>query len=155
MMRAFNLFPGVTDTNGTLGTAPNLIDPGKRPISSMTPTIVARDGRVVLVTGSPGSQAIPSTVLCIMASVLDFGTPLLTAVESPRFSHKWFPDRITFEAPECYPETVKALKAIGHDVVRTGPLPQGDAHSILVKKPGTYIGVTDRRRNSQSSASGY
>ncbi|HUZ07934.1 MAG TPA: gamma-glutamyltransferase [Candidatus Paceibacterota bacterium] len=155
MMRAFNLFPGVTDKKGNFGTAPNIIASGKRPISSMTPTIVARDGRVVLVTGSPGSQAIPSTVLCILTSVLDFGLPLPTAVESPRFSHKWFPDRITFEAPERYPELVNALKAIGHTVERTGPLPQGDAHSIWVSKPGDYLGVTDHRRNSQSSASGY
>ena len=110
---------------------------------------------MVLVTGSPGSQAIPSTVLCILTSVLDFGMPLPTAVESPRFSHKWFPDRITFEAPERYPELVNALKAMGHTVERTGPLPQGDAHSIFVRKPGDYIGVTDSRRNSQSSASGY
>jgi gamma-glutamyltranspeptidase / glutathione hydrolase len=110
---------------------------------------------VVLVTGSPGSQAIPSTVLCILTSVLDFGIPLPAAVESPRFSHKWFPDRITFEAPERYPELTAALKKMGHDVVRTGPLPQGDAHSILVRKPGTYIGVTDRRRNNVASASGY
>jgi gamma-glutamyltranspeptidase/glutathione hydrolase len=154
MMRAFNLFPGVTDTNGVLGTAPNLIAPGKRPISSMTPTIVARDGRVVLVTGSPGSQAIPSTVLCILTSVLDFEMPLPTAVESPRFSHKWFPDRITFEAPERYPELVNALKSMGHTVERTGPLPQGDAHSIWVSKPGSYLGVTDCRRNNQASASG-
>jgi gamma-glutamyltranspeptidase/glutathione hydrolase len=155
MMRAFNLFPGVTDTKGNLGTVPNLIAPGKRPISSMTPTIVAKNGRVVLVTGSPGSQAIPSTVLCILTSVLDFGMPLPTAVESPRFSHKWFPDRITFEAPERYPELVNALKSMGHTVERTGPLPQGDAHSISVSKPGTYLGVTDHRRNSVASASGY
>jgi gamma-glutamyltranspeptidase/glutathione hydrolase len=121
----------------------------------MTPTIVAKDGRVVLVTGSPGSQAIPSTVLCIMASVLVFGMPLPTAVESPRFSHKWFPDRITFEAPECYPELVNALKSMGHTVERTGPLPQGDAHSIWVIRPGSYLGVTDRRRNYQAAASGY
>src|SRR5476649_359066 len=143
MMRAFNLFPGVTDTNGTLGTAPNLIAPGKRPISSMTPTIAAKNGRVVLVTGSPGSQAIPGTVLCILTSVLDFGVPLPTTVESPRFSHKWFPDRITFEAPERFPELMTTLKAMGQNVVRTGPLPQGDAHSILVRKPGDYVGVTD------------
>ncbi len=155
MMRAFNLFPGVTDTNGTLGTAPNQIAPGKRPISSMTPTIVAKDGHAVLVTGSPGSQAIPSTVLCILTSVLDFEMPLATAVESPRFSHKWFPDRITFEAPERFPELVNALRSLGHTVERTGPLPQGDAHSILVRKPGDYIGVTDGRRNRDSSAAGY
>ena len=154
-MRAFNLFPGYTNTQGVLGTAPNLIAPGKRPISSMAPTIVAKDGRVVLVTGSPGSQAIPHTILGILANVLDFGMSLKQAVDAPRFSHQWLPDRITFEAPERFPRAVKGLEAMGHGVVRTGPLPQGDAHSIWVRKPGRYVGVTDRRRNPQSSASGY
>jgi gamma-glutamyltranspeptidase/glutathione hydrolase len=154
-MRAFNLFPGHTDTNGMIGTAPNLIAPGKRPISSMSPTIVAKDGRVVLVTGSPGSQAIPHTILGIMENVIDFGMTIKEAVDSPRLSQEWIPDRITFEAPEHYPELMKALKAMGQNVVRTGPLPQGDAHSIFVPKPGRYIGVTDRRRNRQSTAAGY
>ena len=154
-MRAFNLFPGVTDATGTIGTAPNLIAPGKRPISSMTPTIVAKDGRVRLITGAPGSRAIPHTILEIIISVLDFEMSLSAAVEAPRFSHQWFPDRITFEAPERFPELVNSLRALGHTVDRTGPLPQGDAHSILVLKPGSYIGVTDRRRNDVATAAGY
>ncbi|HZQ48255.1 MAG TPA: gamma-glutamyltransferase, partial [Verrucomicrobiae bacterium] len=154
-MRAFNLFPGLTDTNGTIGTAPNIIAPGKRPISSMTPTIVAKDGRVLLVTGSPGSQAIPHTVLGILLSVLDFGMPINTAVESPRLSHQWLPDRITFEAPELYPEVMKSLKSLGHTVVRTGPLPQGDAHTIWVRKPHSYIGVADSRRNDKATGAAY
>lgn len=154
-MRAFNLFPGETDTNGNVGTAPNLIAPGKRPISSMTPTIVAKDGRVVLITGSPGSQAIPNTLLEIITSVLDFGMPVKKAVEAPRFSHQWLPDQITFEAPERYPELVSALKSAGHNVVRTGPLPQGDAHTIFVRRRNRYVGVTDSRRNSQASPAGY
>jgi gamma-glutamyltranspeptidase/glutathione hydrolase len=154
-MRAFNIFPGITDTNGNVGTVPNVIAPGKRPISSMTPTMVTKDGRVVLVTGSPGSQAIPQTVLEIFLSVVDFGMPVKEAVEAPRFSHQWLPDQITFEAPERYPELVKALTEMGHAVTRTGPLPQGDAHSIYAAKPNQYVGVTDSRRNSQASASGY
>jgi gamma-glutamyltranspeptidase/glutathione hydrolase len=154
-MRAFNLFPGHTDTNGMLGTASNIITPGKRPISSMSPTIMAKDGRVVLVTGSPGSQSIPHTILGIIQNVIDFGMPPRQAVDSPRLSQEWFPDRITFEAPELHPELVEALKKKGHIVVRTGPLPQGDAHSIIVEKPRSYIGVTDRRRNDESSPVGY
>ncbi|MDB6123287.1 MAG: ggt [Pedosphaera sp.] len=152
-MRAFNLFPGITDTNGMIGTAPNIIAPGKRPLSSQTPTIVAENGRVKLVTGSPGSQAIPHTVLGILVSVFDFEMPVQTAVESPRFSHQWFPDRITFETPERYPELVKSLNDLGHTVIRTGPPPQGDAHTILVKKPNHYIGVADWRINGK--AAGY
>jgi gamma-glutamyltranspeptidase/glutathione hydrolase len=154
-MRAFNLFPGITTNSGTIGTVPNLIAPGKRPISSMTPTIVAKDGRVFLVTGSPGSRAIPHTVLGIVENVIDFGMTIQQAVDAPRLSHQWLPDQITFEAPERFPDLMKALTAMGQNIIRTGPLPQGDAHTILVRKPGDYIGVTDRRRNSESSASGY
>ncbi len=152
-MRAFNLFPGVTDTKGIIGTAPNTIAPGKRPLSSMTPTIVTKDGRVVLVTGSPGSKGIPHTILCVLENVFDFGMPLSTAVEMPRLSHEWFPDQITFEAPELYPAAMVTLAEMGHTVVRQGPRPQGDAHTILVKGPNWYMGVADRRFSGK--ASGY
>lgn len=154
-MRAFNLTPGVTDSRGTLGTAPNLIAPGKRPLSSMSPTIVAKDGRVLIVTGSPGSQSIPHTILCILVNVLDFGMPIQKALEAPRLSHGWFPDQISFETPEAFPEAMKGLKKLGHTVVRPGPHPQGDAHSIWSPKANEYTGVADGRRNAGATAAGY
>ena len=154
-MRAFNLFPGVTDTTGAIGTAPNVIAPGKRPISSMSPTIVARDGRVKLVTGSPGSQSIPHTILCLLLNTIDFEMPAQTAVEAPRLSHVWFPDQISFEAPERFPEVVQSLNALGHKVVRPGLLPQGDAQTIWVIKSNHYIGVADLRRNDKAAAEGF
>lgn len=155
-MFGFNLFPGVTDTTGNIGTAPNTIAPGKRSLSSMTPTIVARDGRVKLVTGSPGTRAIPNTIACILVSLLDFDLPVQTAVKAPRFSQEWYPDRISFEDPEGYPDAVKALTALGHTVVHTGPIPfQGDAHTIGVSESGQYIGVADRRRNVLAYPQGY
>lgn len=152
-MWAFNLFSGVTDTKGMIGTGPNTIAPGKRMLTSQTPTIVAKDGNVRLVTGSPGSRAIPHTILGILVSVLDFGIPIREAVDAPRLSHEWFPDHIVYETPERYPEIVKALRECGHVVVRHWPLPQGDAHSIWVPKPGTYVGAADRRLNGK--AAGY
>jgi gamma-glutamyltranspeptidase/glutathione hydrolase len=154
-MFGFNLFPGLTDTKGTIGTAPNTIAGGKRMVSSMTPTIVAQEGRVKLVTGSPGTRAIPNTMLCLLVNLFDFEMPAPTAIEAPRFSHEWFPDQISFEAPELYPELVRSLNEMGHTVVRTGPRPQGDAHTIWVIKPNHYIGVADRRRNNKASALGY
>jgi gamma-glutamyltranspeptidase/glutathione hydrolase len=159
-MRAFNLFPDlhdVSETNATsLYTVANTIAPGKRPLSSMSPTIVARNGRVRLVTGSPGSQAIPNTILCLLLNVLDFDMPVQKAVESPRLSHSWLPDEITFETPERHPEAIQSLKALGHKVVPPHPLPfQGDAHTIWAAKPNRYIGVADRRRSDQSGAAGY
>jgi len=155
-MRAFNLFPGETDTKGMIGTAPNLVAPGKRPLSSQSPTIVAENGRVRIVTGTPGSQSIPHTILCILVNALDFGMPLQSAVDLPRLSHTWFPDQISFEAPQDYPELVKSLRALGHQVVKTGPKPhQGDAHSIMVVGPHEYVGVADGRRDKEATASGY
>lgn len=152
-MRAFNLFPGSTDTKGNIGTAPNCIAPGKRPLSSQTPTIVAKDGRVKLVIGTPGSQSIPHTIFGIIISTLDFDMPLKAAVEAPRLTHQWLPDQITYEEPERYPEIINPLKAMGHKVVRMEPVPQGDAHAIWVVKPNHYIGVADRRISGK--ASGY
>lgn len=154
-MRAFNLFPGVTDTKGNIGTSPNTISPNKRPLSSQSPTIVAREGKVILVTGTPGSQAIPSTLLNILVSMLDYHMPLQMAVESPRFSNSWLPDQITFEAPERYAKTMDALRLLGHDIVRTGPLPQGDAHSVWISPSNVFLGVTDQRRNDRALPSGY
>jgi gamma-glutamyltranspeptidase / glutathione hydrolase len=138
-----------------VGTAPNTIAPGKRPLSSQTPTIVAQDGRVKLVTGSPGTRAIPNTLAWLLVSILDFGMPIPKAIEAPRLSHEWFPDQISFETPERYPELMKALKKLGHTVVRYGPRPQGDAQTIWVSKPNRYVGVADRRRSDQATAAGY
>jgi gamma-glutamyltranspeptidase/glutathione hydrolase len=153
-MRAFNLFPGMTDAKGQVGTAPNTIAPGKRPISSMTPTIVARDGRVLLVTGSPGSRGIPHTVLGILVSVLDFGVPIHEAVQAPRFTQEWFPDQIGWERADFHPQTVQALRAMGHLVVPPAPLPFfGDAHTIWLEPRGTIVGVADHRISGK--ASGY
>jgi gamma-glutamyltranspeptidase/glutathione hydrolase len=154
-MFGFNLFPGVVNGNGTVGAIHNTLEAGKRPLSSQTPTIVAKDGHVKLVTGSPGSCDIPNTLLCIMVNFLDFNMPPDQAIAAPRLSHRWIPDQIIFEKTECCPEMVKGLQALGHTVIRKGPLPQGDAHTIWVKGPNTYVGVADVRRNNDSGASGF
>ena len=152
-MFAFNLFPGFTSSNGVIGTLPNTIAPGKRPLTSQTPTIVVEGGHVKLVTGSPGSRAIPHTILGIVVSALDFDMPIQKAVDGPRFSHQWFPDHITMENPERHLHLCKTLKDLGHTIVRAGPLPLGDAHTIWVIRPNKYVGVADRRMSGK--ASGY
>lgn len=154
-MFGFN-HPGLAaSTDETSSGTANNIEPGKRPVSSMTPTIVTESGRVKLITGSPGSRGIPHTILCLMVNLFDFEMPVTEAVESPRISHQWMPDQLTFEAPERYPEMVKSLEALGHKVVRSGPRPQGDAHTIFVEKPNHYIGVADIRRSNGARAVGY
>src|SRR5262249_34702173 len=91
-MGDFNWRPGRTDLRGGIGTDPNLIAPGKRMLSSQTPTVVARNGKVVLITGSPGGRTIINTVLCVLLNVLEFEMDLDAAVAAPRLHHQWLPD---------------------------------------------------------------
>jgi gamma-glutamyltranspeptidase/glutathione hydrolase len=147
----FNWRPGYTDRSGTIGTEPNQIAPGKRMLSSQTPTIVAREGKVVLVTGSPGSRTIINTVLGMVVNVIDFGMDVQAAVDAPRLHHQWFPDEARFEGSSDYPELVEKLRAMGHSMVGAR---QGDAHSIWVDpKTGKYYGAADKRISGK--ASGY
>jgi gamma-glutamyltranspeptidase/glutathione hydrolase len=150
-MTDFNWFPGETTAKGRIGTEPNLIAPGKRMLSSQCPTVVAKDGKVVLVTGSPGSRTIINTVLCIVVNVIDFDMDARAAVDAPRLHHQWFPDEVRFEGLNQYPDSVKRLKEMGHVIVNGK---QGDAHTIRVdSKTGEYIGAEDRRIDGK--ASGY
>src|SRR5262249_19188378 len=125
----FNWQPGVTDRKGTIGTDANLVAPGKRVLSSQTPTVVPKDGKVRWIAGSPGSRTIINTVLCVVVNTVDFDMDIRSAVDAPRMHHQWFPDEVRFEGTSDYPEAVKKLKAMGHTV--TG-ISQGDAHSIRV-----------------------
>ena len=108
---------------GTIGTEPNLIAPGKRMLSSQTPTIVAKDGKVLLVTGSPGSRTIINTVLCMVVNVLDFDMDIQAAVDAPRMHHQWFPDtgRNSRTRP-MLAAAVAQLRAMGH-VMNVGRRP--------------------------------
>jgi gamma-glutamyltranspeptidase/glutathione hydrolase len=148
-MMDFNWFPGETTTAGQIGTEPNQVAPGKRMLSSQTPTIVAKDGKVVLVTGSPGSRTIINTVLCIVINVIDFDMDARAAVDAPRLHHAWFPDEVRFEGTTEYADAVTKLKALGHTVVGTK---QGDAHTIRVDpKTGAYIGAEDHRIDGKAA----
>jgi gamma-glutamyltranspeptidase/glutathione hydrolase len=150
-MMDFNWRPGVTDRKGGIGTPANQIAPGKRMLSSMTPTIVAKDGKVVLVTGSPGSRTIINTVLCILVNVIDFNMDIRSAVDAPRLHHQWFPDEARFEATGKYAQAVERLRKMGHIIVGSQ---QGDAHSIWVDpKTGHFLGAADHRIDGK--AAGY
>ncbi|HEV8062220.1 MAG TPA: gamma-glutamyltransferase [Gemmataceae bacterium] len=150
-MTDFNTKPGVTDRKGSIGTDANLIAPGKRMLSAQTPVIVSRNGKVFLVTGSPGSRTIINTDLCILVNVLDYGMDVRSAVDAPRIHHQWFPDVVHFEDAAKHPEAVAALRKLGHHVTSTR---QGDAHSIWVDpKTGLYYGAQDKRVDGK--AAGY
>jgi gamma-glutamyltranspeptidase/glutathione hydrolase len=146
-MMDFNWFPGETTRSGTIGTEPNQVAPGKRMLSSQTPTIVVKDGKVVLVTGSPGSRTIINTVLCMIVNTIDFDMDVQAAVDAPRLHHAWFPDTVRFEGVDKYREAVRRLEAMGHSVHGTR---QGDAHSIgWDRKVGKYVGAADHRINGK------
>ena len=149
-MGDFNRKPGETSTGGDIGTPANLIDPGKRMLSSMTPTMVLRDGKVVLLTGSPGGRTIINTVLVVVLGVTEFGLDGRQAVDAARMHHQWLPDTVRIEEGGVTPEVLAALKAMGHDVTVQGR--QGDAHTIWVDSDGTSHGVNDRR-SADSKAS--
>jgi len=144
----FNAVPGMTDATGRIGTAPNLAQPGKRPLSSMCPVILVKDGRVFMVSGSPGGRTIPSTVLNTILNVVDFGMGALAAVDAPRFHHQWLPDRIQVEA-SLPAATQDALKAMGHTLKEVPK--QGCAQVILVQG-GHAEGAADTKRWSDSGA---
>lgn len=151
-MLDFNPRPGVTDRTGRIGTEANLVAPGKRMLSSQTPTIVTKNGKVYLVTGSPGGRTIINTVLNVVINVLDFEMDVQAAVDAPRLHQQWFPETVRFEGRGEHAELVKQLEALGHKFQPGGR--QGDAHSIWVNpKTGTYHGAADRRISGK--AAGY
>ncbi|HEY9771892.1 MAG TPA: gamma-glutamyltransferase [Coleofasciculaceae cyanobacterium] len=122
----------------------NLIEPGKRPLSSMSPTIVTHDGQVYLVTGSPGGSTIPTTVLQIIINAIDYGMNLSDAVNTPRLHYQGIPNRVVSEPEAINAETFRGLKLRGYEIV---PFMQwGAAESILVNPDGTIVGVNDIRK---------
>lgn len=147
-MTDFNARPGFTGTNGQIGTKPNQIAPGKRMLSSMTPVIVLKDGKPVLVTGSPGGRTIINTVTCVVLNVLEFDMSVADAVSAPRMHHQWLPDAIRFEGAKEHAELVKQLKALGHTVTEAR---QGDGHSIWIDpKTGARVGAADKRLDGKA-----
>lgn len=143
-MGDFNAGPGLTTTDGLIGTEPNLARPHQRMLSSMTPTIVARDGRLVMVTGSPGGRTIINTVLHTILNVIDYGMGAQEAVDAPRFHHQWLPDRISYERWGISPDTAALLQKMGH---RLHPVrSQGVAEVIVVNEEENLLeGGVDRR----------
>ena len=149
-MGDFNLIPGRTDTAGRIGTEANQIAPGKRMLSSQSPTIVLKDGSIRVVTGSPGGRTIPNSVAWVVLNVLEFGLEPRQAVSAPRTHHAWFPDKITLEGRSWSQETIDSLRAMGHTVVN-GSI-QGDANTIVIDATGTIHGVADRRHKTETAS---
>jgi gamma-glutamyltranspeptidase/glutathione hydrolase len=143
-MGDFNAGPGLTTEQGLIGTDPNLARPGKRMLSSMSPTIIAKDGKLFMVTGSPGGRTIINTVLLTILNVVDFGMNAQEAVDAGRLHHQWLPDRISYEEFGFSADTIAMLKAMGHNLQQTTN--QGVAQVIVYNAADDMVeGGLDRR----------
>ncbi len=150
-MGDFNGKPGLTDSTGLIGTAPNVAQPGKRMLSSMTPTIIAKDGKLVAVVGSPGGRTIINTVMQVVLNLTAFDMPAQLAVNASRVHHQWLPNTLTVEREGFDSATIEAVRAKGH-VVRVGTQ-QGTAHSIVIDaKTGKRLGAADPRDRDAGAA---
>ncbi len=144
----FTAAPGASNAFGLVGFEANLPGPGKRPLSSMSPTIVLKDGKPVLVTGTPGGSRIISAVLQIVVDVIDYKMDVAAAVAAPRVHHQWMPDVVRVERGFS-PETLDALRQKGHEVIE--PLGQTSANSIAVT-PNGLLGAPDPRTRGATAA---
>ena len=159
-MDDFTALVGVPNAYGLIQGEANAIVPGKRPLSSMTPTFVLKDGKVVLVTGSPGGPTIINTVLQVISNFIDFRMTVQQAVEAPRINNQWMPDVISFERDGMSPDTLALLVAKGHHLPKRKESAydggyQGDAESIAIDpKTGLRLGAPDPRR-MDAKAAGY
>jgi gamma-glutamyltranspeptidase/glutathione hydrolase len=148
-MGDFNKKPGETNLTGDIGTPANVIAPGKRMLSSMSPTIVTKNGKLFMVTGSPGGRTIINTVMEIVLYGTTFGMDARQAVDGPRFHHQWLPDDITFERNALPDSTAARLREMGHTIKFGGV--QGDGHTIIIRG-GVAYGANDRRSSDSKAA---
>ncbi len=152
-MGDFNPRPGLTTALGLIGTEPNLARPEKRMLSSMTPSILARDGELVAVIGSPGGRTIINTVLLMVLNIVDFQMPIAQAVAAPRLHHQWLPDNVRIEADGISETAAEQLRQMGYDVSVRGS--QGRVHAIMIDPfTGARMGAADPR-DADGGASGH
>lgn len=147
-MDDFAVQVGVPNAFGLVGDEGNAIAPGKRPLSSMTPTLVLKDGKVVGAFGSPGGSRIISTTLQIIVHMLDDGYNVAEAVGSPRIHHQWFPDRLDVERHALSPEARTLLEKRGHVMDEVSPM--GNAMAIWRGADGRIEGAADPRGEGQA-----
>ena len=143
-MGDFNPAPGLTTATGLIGTEPNLAEPEKRMLSSMSPIIVERpEGRLFAVIGTPGGRTIINTVLQVTLNMIDFDMGVLEAVEAPRIHHQWLPDEIQMEGVHWSESVLEGLRERGHELDIGGL--QGHAHSVQLGPEGQRVGAPDPR----------
>lgn len=150
-MDDFSIKPGVPNLYGLIGSEANKIEPGKRMLSSMTPTIVSKDGKLIMVVGTPGGSTIITSVFQVITALTEFGLTPYQAVQSPRFHHQWLPDLIFVEADGFKSETIDSLKNMGYSFQERSSI--GRVELIYIDNHGKKIAVADKRGDDH--ASGY
>jgi len=166
-MDDFSAKPGSANMFGLVQGKANAIAPGKRPLSSMTPTVLLKDGKPVLIVGTPGGSRIITTVLQIILNVIDYGMNLQAAVDAPRIHHQWLPDTLAGEPLAISDPARKSLISMGYDVVALEPWGTGNAAEVIgiapadpalaaalgFPDPGRLYGASDARAPAGSAAS--
>lgn len=157
-MDDFSAKPGVPNYFGLVGNEANSIQPGKRMLSSMTPSIVAKDGKLVLVVGTPGGSTIITSVYQTIVNILDFDMSAYDAVQAGRFHHQWLPDNLQYEPDALSAETIEALAKMGHNMIPRSEITGGGGRigrveAILVTPDGKLEVVADER--GDDTALGY
>lgn len=148
-MDDFTIAVGTPNMYGLVQGAANAIAPGKRPLSSMAPTIISRDGKPVVVLGSPGGARIISITLATVLNLLDYGMELQEAVDAPRLHHQWLPDQIFVETRGLSPDTRAKLEAMGHRIVEQGLWGAVAAIVVGQDRPAEASGVSDAARSGR------
>ncbi|HET7268677.1 MAG TPA: gamma-glutamyltransferase [Oleiagrimonas sp.] len=152
-MDDFTAKPGVANGAGLVQGVVNRVEPGKRPLSSMTPTLVMKDGKPFMLTGSPGSATIISTTLETIINVVDFGMNVQQAVDAPRLHQQWLPQVVYVEPGLLTDQSKAKLESMGYTLKTRGI---GDAESIVIDpETGIMYGANDERRSPAGSAAGY
>ncbi|MEP7270318.1 MAG: gamma-glutamyltransferase [Acidobacteriota bacterium] len=141
--------PGEPNAYGLIQGEANAVAARKRPLSSMTPTLILKDGKLWFALGSPGGPTIINTVMQVITNVVDYGMTMTQAVDAPRIHHQWLPDQITYEPMGLVMDTINALRAMGHTMVDR-PRQMGDAHAVMIDEGGVRLGASDPRLNGQS-----
>lgn len=147
-MDDFSIKPGTPNMYGLVGGEVNSVSPGKKILSSMTPTIVEKEGKLFLVLGSPGGSTIPTSVYQVITNVIDFGMGIQDAVDAGRFHHQWLPDQISYEINGIDSLTIHVLTQMGHTLAKRSSI--GSVNAVMLLPDGKKAGGADKRGNNSS-----